>query len=133
MIKQKGFSLIELIIAVTIIGIIASIAIPSYQRNVVKTGQAEGKSELLDVMRSQENYFANNFTYTTDLTHLNYNSVHTTSGDRYSITASTCSGGLDLTQCVLLTAVGIGSQVSDGNLTLNSQGSRTHNGVNGWD
>jgi type IV pilus assembly protein PilE len=130
--KQKGFSLIELMITITIIGIIMGIAVPSYQENVMKSARGEGMSESLDIMRSQENYFANNFTYTTDLTALNHSDPHVTASNRYEISASACSGGLALTQCVLLTAEAIGGQVDDGDLTLDSQGNRTHGSENSW-
>jgi len=130
--NQQGFSLIELIVVVAIIGIIASIAIPSYQNNVQKSARSEGMSETLDLMRAQENFFANNYNYTTNLTELNFNDPHVTANGRYEITAGACTGGLDLTQCILLTATAIGGQVEDGDLTLDSQGNRTHKNNTSW-
>jgi type IV pilus assembly protein PilE len=47
--QQSGFSLIELMIAVAIVGIIAAIALPSYQKTVRKSNRAEAKTELTDV------------------------------------------------------------------------------------
>ena len=129
--KDKGFSLIELMIVVVIIGIIASVAVPSYQRNVLKSGRGEGMSALLDVMRAQENFFANEFTYTSDLTLLNYNAALRTNTGKYLITARQCAVG-DLTECVLLTATAQQEQSVDGNLTLDSRGDRTHKGNPGW-
>ncbi|MFT7109703.1 MAG: type IV pilus assembly protein PilE [Psychrobacter glaciei] len=128
---QKGFSLIELMVVVAIIGILASIAVPSYNRSVAKSARGEGMTEILDIMRAQENFFANAFTYTTDLTDLNFVSPHITSNGRYSIAASACAG-LALTQCVQLTATPLAGQVIDGNLILDSRGTRSHNGNAGW-
>lgn len=128
---QKGFNLIELMVVVAIIGIIATIAVPSYNKSVAKSARGEGMSEILDIMRSQENFFANNFTYTTDLSNLNYTTPYTTSSGRYTVTAAACAG-LALTQCVNLTATAIGGQVVDGNLTLDSQGNRTHGSNASW-
>lgn len=134
--KQNGFNLIELLVVVTIIGIIASVAVPAYQSNVTKSARGEGMTETLDIMRAQENFFANNFTYTTNLTQLNYNNPHVTTSGRYQVSASQCTDNdgniMALTQCILLTATAIGGQVDDGNLTLDSQGNRTHRNNNTW-
>ena len=47
--KTFGFTLIELMVAVAIVGIIAAIALPSYQASVRKSNRAEAKAELTDV------------------------------------------------------------------------------------
>ena len=125
--KQKGFSLIELMIVVTIIGILASIGLPAYQGNVMRSSRGDGMTALLDVMRAQENFFANEFTYTSDLSNLNYNA----SSGKYKITASAC-GSDPLTQCIKLTATAQEGQAADGNLTLDSRGNRTHGSKQSW-
>ncbi len=132
--KKQGFTLIELMITVTIIGIITSIAIPSYYSNVISSARrAEGMPALLDIMRAQENFYANNFTYTSDLTDLNYSDPSITDSDRYSISASICGAGIALTSCILLRATGINAQAGDGFLELDSIGNRNHNGgTDGW-
>jgi len=134
--KQKGFNLMELMAVVSIIGIIASMAIPRYQEYVIKTYRNDdGMPALLDVMRAQEDYFANEYSYTTDMTHLNYgnlSSAYTLPSKRYEISASKCDSTTVITACVLLTATPKGAQVPDGNLTLDSRGNRTHNNVTGW-
>jgi type IV pilus assembly protein PilE len=130
---QHGFTLMELMITVVIVGILSSIAIPQYQSYLLKSYRSEGMTELLDIMRSQENYFSNSYTYTIDFTHLGRATTpYITTSGKYSISAATCSGSLDLTQCVFLTASPLGSQISDGPLTLDSQGNKTRNGVNRW-
>lgn len=128
---QKGFSLIELMMVVAIISIIASIAIPAYQRNIQKSSHDNAMNELLDIMRAQENYFANNFSYTDDLSDINYSNPHTVESDKYRISAGTCADGSAITSCVLLTATPINGQPR-GAMTLNSRGEKTQNGSSGW-
>jgi len=70
--KIQGFSLIELMIALVVAGILAAIAIPSYQNSVLKGNRSVGKSELTVLLSKQEQYFVNNKSYATDLTKLGY-------------------------------------------------------------
>lgn len=55
--KQKGFTLIELMIVVAIIGIISAIAYPSYQESVRKSNRADGKATLNDVAQRLQRCF----------------------------------------------------------------------------
>lgn len=47
--RLKGFSLVELMVVVAIIGILAAIAWPSYQDSVRRSNRAEAKTELMDI------------------------------------------------------------------------------------
>ncbi len=134
--KQQGFTLIELMVTVAIISVISAVAVPSYQRYIIKTHRtADGMPILINMMRAQEDYFATEYTYTTNMTHLNFGndtSEYIIESHKYGIKASTCDSSTPLTACVLLTATGKESQTSDGYLTLDSKGNRTHNGTTGW-
>ena len=61
---QKGFSLIELMISVAIIGIIASIAYPSYQGFVVSTNRGAAQADLMSLAAAMERHKAASFSYT---------------------------------------------------------------------
>jgi len=56
--KSKGFTLIELMIVVAIIGILAAIAIPNFLNYQCKAKQSEAKSNLGNIRTAQEAYFA---------------------------------------------------------------------------
>ncbi len=61
--RSKGFSLIELLVVVTIIGIIASIAYPSYQDQVTKSKRTDAQGALLSFGLAMERYYTTNNTY----------------------------------------------------------------------
>ncbi len=60
---QKGFTLVEVMVVVAIIGIMATIAIPSFIRYQVKSRQAEARSTLGGIFVSQTAHFATESTY----------------------------------------------------------------------
>jgi len=63
--KQLGFTLIELMVALAVIGIIAAIALPSYREAVNKGHRSEAIQALSDMTLKQERYRSNNATYAT--------------------------------------------------------------------
>ena len=65
--NERGFTLIEMLIVVALIGILATIAVGQYQRSIVKAKEAALRENLF-VMRSQiSNYFADKGEYPFDL------------------------------------------------------------------
>lgn len=67
---SRGFTLIELMVVVVIIGVLAMVAVPKFQNTKGKANLAALKSDLRNLATAQEAYFYNNSTYTTDLTAL---------------------------------------------------------------
>ena len=63
MLNTKGFTLVELMIAVAIVGILASIAYPSYQDSVRKSRRADAKGALLGFANAMERHFTENNSY----------------------------------------------------------------------
>lgn len=64
---EGGFTLMELMMVIVIIGILAAIAYPSYMDQVMRSRRADAKTALLDIAARQERYFIDNQTYTTTL------------------------------------------------------------------
>ena len=64
--NSKGFTLIELMIVVAIIGILAAIAIPNFLKYQCKAKQSEAKANLGAMRVGQEAYYAEYDTYTTN-------------------------------------------------------------------
>src|SRR6266481_5592785 len=65
---QKGFTLIELMIVVAIIGILAAIAIPNFIKFQARAKQSEAKANLKAIFTAQKAFFQNQDRYCTDMT-----------------------------------------------------------------
>jgi type IV pilus assembly protein PilE len=62
--QTKGFTLVELLIVITMIGVLAMIAIPSYNNHVTKTRRSDAKISLMKAAQDLERCFTENDSYT---------------------------------------------------------------------
>ena len=70
--RDRGFTLVELIVAMVILATLAAIAIPSYSSYVLKSHRTEAKSALLDLASLEERYFSTANTYSNNPPDLGY-------------------------------------------------------------
>jgi len=120
--RQNGFTLIELMITVVIIGILASIAMPAYLEYVKRGHRAAAQSEMMDIANRQQQFFLANRVYAADAGTLSYTLPAVVSA-RY--TAGIAPNNAATPPSFLITFTAKGPQLSDGVLTLNSQGVKT--------
>lgn len=116
---KKGFSLIELLVAVAIVGILAAVAIPSYQSYVVKSNRAAAQSFMMDLANREKQYMLDARTYA------NYSTLGVLPpadvSKHYTFTIATVGTPPSFT----ITATPFSSQqASDGPLTLGSDGDK---------
>ena len=121
--KQHGFTLIELMITVAIIGILAAVAYPSYTSYIIKGNRAGAKAQMLDIANRQQQFMLANRAYATKamLTTSGY-ALPTEVSTKYSYSITLGTGAVP---GYLITFTAIGNQASDGDLTINSEGVKT--------
>jgi type IV pilus assembly protein PilE len=89
--RPRGFTLIELVIAMLIAATLAAIAIPAYSNYARKARRVEAKTALLDIGALEERYFSVQQVYSTSLTDMGYGAGATVNvgGGYYSVAAPT--------------------------------------------
>lgn len=117
--KQSGFTLIEVMVVVIIVGILASIAYPGYQEHVRRANRAEGQAFLQDVAARQERYFSQNNSYITDIGDIGKMGLNNGSSETGKYTLN-----ISATDRYTLTAAPTFSDTKCGSLTLTGSGVR---------
>jgi type IV pilus assembly protein PilE len=129
-----GFTLMEVMIVVVIVGILMAIALPAYQGSLQKGRRSDAMSALLDASNRQQQFMLDQGRYTTDMQELGYAASPRISEEgHYSISAAACSGGV-IANCFELTATPVSGspQSSDTRCTtfvLDSFGTRSATGT----
>ncbi len=125
--RSNGFTLIELLIVVTIVGILAAVAIPNYSSYIVKSSRSGAQAELLQLAALEEKIYLNSSAYSPNIA-TNYDgtasgglgSTGATKDSKYTLTV--VSAGQTFT--ITATPVAGNSQANDGNLSISENGQR---------
>ncbi len=134
---SAGFTLVELMIVIVVVAILVGIALPGYQKHVIKTKRSIAKGELMEVLARQEQFFVNNRQYAVSLDALGYTNPYAidTDGDVVLTTATNRIYQIELvsptTTAFSVRAVPQLGQTNDqwcGTMTISSTGVKTETG-----
>ena len=131
----SGFTLIEVLIVVVIVGILLAISLPSYQESLRKGRRADAKAGLLDAANRQERLLLDISRYTLDMTELGFAADPMISQEgNYSIDTAACGAGIATCYTVTATPRAGSPQIKDTKCTsfsLGSNGQKTATGTLG--
>lgn len=127
--RESGFTLIELVIAVAIVGILASFAVSTYQSSVLRSGRADAKAMLMTLAQRQERSYTQNFSYALDMDALVGSDTLETDNGFYDITLAATA------TTFTLTATAKGRQADDAtcaSFTVDNTGLEGATNANCW-
>jgi len=118
--NSGGFSLIELMVVVVVVGILVAIALPSYRTSVLKSHRTEAKTAVLDLAGREERYYnTNNSAYTATQAGLGYGTSGNVSNlsvgsGYYTVTVSNVAAATATAAATYtITATAVGGQTKD--------------------
>ena len=123
---QRGFTLIELMIVVAIVGVLAFIAIPAYSDFVKKGTRAAGKAYLMKIAQRQQLYFNDARVFAPDEDTLNLEAP-TRVSDFYNVSITILDPDTPPPGFTVI-ATPIGRQAGDGVLVIDNTGTKTWGG-----
>ena len=120
----KGFTLIELMIVVAVVGILSMVALPQYQQYVIRGNRAAAEAFMMDVANRQKQFLLDARSYAPDLPTLTM-TAPTNVSNNYNVTVSApVVAGAPPTFTVTATPVAGSKQANDGTLTLDDLGTK---------
>ena len=133
--RQRGVTLLELMAVVSILAIIASIALPTYRRYLIRTQRSEAKIALLQLQTAQEKFYMQNNTFTDNVTDASPDGLGllaVTETGKYDIEVELAEDGQTYTATASPHAGG-GQQDDDecANFTINQRGTKGVSGESG--
>lgn len=121
--RSRGFTLIELMVTVVIVGILAAIAYPAYGSYLVKGDRAAAQAHMMELAQAQAQYLADNRGYASSVAALNMTTPAAVSS-KYVISV-VASEGPPPSFTIKATPIAGSRQVADGELEITSTGART--------
>lgn len=120
--EQRGFTLVELMLAVAIIGILAAIALPSYSQYLVRSNRAAAQSYLMELSQAQAQFKADSRSYADLVDDLEL-PVPDHVAAKYDVEI-TLEAGPPQGYTITATPKSGGSQAGDGALSIDQAGTR---------
>jgi type IV pilus assembly protein PilE len=121
--SYRGFTLVELMIVVAVIGILASIALPNYQEYLKKARRSAAQSHMMDIAQRQQQYLVDARSYATTLSILGVDTPADVA--TYYTVELEASDGPPPSFIVTATPVTGTPQAGDATLTLDNTGAKT--------
>lgn len=121
--RDRGFTLVELVVTVAVVGILASASYGSYQKHLLRVNRSATQQFMLEVMNRQELYLLDARAYANDIGDTGLGlSIPARVAQHYAMTITLTAGP---PPGYVITATPSGKQATDGPLTLNSYGDKS--------
>lgn len=133
--NAKGFTLIEILVVVAVLGLLAAIALPAYSNYTMRSNRAEARATLVEAAQIAERFFVRNNTYVGAGADLPASSPHglytiafnAPAATQFTITATAARSQVRDTGCAVLTINHLGARQSQDNNGVDTTGA-----VNCW-
>lgn len=121
--RMRGFSFVELMLVVVIVGILMAIAVPSYAYFMKKSRRGDAEATLMDIAQREQQYLNDVRAYAPNVAALNFNLPVDVSA-YYTVNIAAPAGATPPTFVVSATAKAGTAQAGDPTLTLDNTGLR---------